>query len=70
MATITADEGVMAGSSGGIFTGEFSNLKDSSNYLKINTNFWTMTPAGYYILDGRDYIYFYSFVIYSNGRII
>ncbi len=69
VATITADEGVMAGSSGGIFTGEFSNLKDSSNYLKINTNFWTMTPAGYYILDGRDYIYFYSFVIYSNGRI-
>lgn len=36
VATITADEYVMAGSSGGMFTEKFSNLKDSSNYLKIN----------------------------------
>ncbi len=36
VATIIADEYVMAGSSGGMFIEKFLNLKDSSNYLKIN----------------------------------
>ena len=49
IATITADEIIYAGSSGGMFNGSWNYTNKSSNYLKISKNYWTMTPVGSYI---------------------
>ncbi len=49
IATITADEVLMAGSSGGVFDGSWNYTKASTSYLNINTTYWTMTPAGGYV---------------------
>ena len=54
IATITADEVLMAGSSGGVFDGTWDYTQESISYLNINTSYWTMTPAGGYIsYDGH-----------------
>ncbi len=46
---ITADEVLLAGSSGGVFDGDYNYQKSTPNaYLTIGQHFWTMTPAGYY----------------------
>lgn len=52
IATITADEVLMAGSSGGVFDGAWNYTKGSTSYLNINTTYWTMTPAGGYVPFG------------------
>lgn len=52
IATITADEVLMAGSSGGVFDGGWNYTKGSTSYLNINTTYWTMTPAGGYVSYG------------------
>lgn len=48
IATITADEVIMAGNSGGIFDGTLNYTKSSKNYLSFNQLYWTMTPLGFY----------------------
>ena len=46
---ITADEVLLAGSSGGVFDGAYNYQKSTPNaYLTIGQYFSTMTPAGYY----------------------
>lgn len=65
VATITADEVVMAGSSGGVFDGYWNYTKGSKNYLNINETYWTMTTVGFYSSyngDGR----FHSFAFVSS----
>ncbi len=52
IATITADEVLMTGSSGGVFDGKWNYTKGSTSYLNINTTYWTMTPAGGYVSYG------------------
>ena len=52
IATITADEVMLAGSSGGVFDGGYNYTKDSYNYLNINETYWTMTPCGAYVHYG------------------
>lgn len=47
---ITIDEVMLAGHAGGIVNGNYSNGKPNLNYyLSSSKEFWTMTPAGYYI---------------------
>ena len=47
---ITVDEIMLAGSSGGIFDGEYNFQKISlNNYLITGYPFWSMTPVGGYI---------------------
>ena len=45
---ITADEVLLAGSSGGVFDGAYNYQKSTPNaYLTIGQHFWTMTPICY-----------------------
>lgn len=48
IATITADEVMLAGSSGGMFDGKWNMTKESASYLDIGKEYWTMTPAGFF----------------------
>ena len=48
IATITADEVMLAGSSGGMFDGNWNKTKESANYLDIGKEYWTITPAGFF----------------------
>lgn len=48
IATITADEVMLAGSSGGMFDGNWNMTKESASYLDIGKEYWTMTPAGFF----------------------
>ena len=52
IATITADEVMLAGSSGGMFDGNWNKTKDSANYLDIGKKYWTMTPVGFFVPYG------------------
>ena len=54
IATITADEAMLAGYSGGSFDGGWNYTKSSNNYLEINVSYYTMTPAGFYIPYGNN----------------
>ena len=49
IATITADEVMLAGSGGGVFDGGWNDTKVSTSYLKTGVGCWTMTPVGGYI---------------------
>ena len=49
IATITADEAMLAGIGGGVFDGSWTFTKGSTNYLNISKDYWTMTPTGGYI---------------------
>lgn len=49
IATITADEVIMAGSSGGMFDGDWNKTKASKNYLNTGKKYWTMTPVGAFV---------------------
>ena len=67
---ITADEVLLAGSSGGVFDGEYNYQKSTPNgYLTIDQHFWTMTPAGYYNPFGYTLWYSYVFDVYTSGGI-
>ena len=47
---LTVDEVMFAGHAGGIVNGYYNAGKSNSNYYLYGSNeFWTMTPAGYYI---------------------
>ena len=53
---ITADETMLSGSSGGIFSGVYTYTKSAkNNYLTTGNSYWTMTPSGYYNPFGRTY---------------
>ena len=56
IATITADEVMLAGSGGGIFDGWCNYVAASYNYLYSSNNetYWTMTPSGGYVSYGFD----------------
>ena len=65
---ITADEVLLAGSSGGVFDGAYNYQKSTPNaYLTIGQHFWTMTPAGYYNPFGVTYWNSLVFVVYTSG---
>ena len=65
---ITADEVLLAGSSGGVFDGANNYQKSTPNaYLTIGQHFWTMTPAGYYNPFGVTYWNSLVFVVYTSG---
>ena len=47
---ISIDDVMFAGHAGGIVNGNYNNAKQNINgYLVAGQEFWTMTPAGYYI---------------------
>ena len=67
---ITADEVLLAGSSGGVFDGAYNYQKSTPNaYLTIGQHFWTMTPAGYYNPFGVTYWGSLVFYVYTSGGI-
>ncbi len=67
---ITADEVLLAGSSGGVFDGANNYQKSTPNaYLTIGQHFWTMTPAGYYNPFGGTGWYSNVFNVHSSGDI-
>ena len=67
---ITVDEVLLAGSSGGIFDGNYNNQKLNPNaYLNIGYIWLTMTPIGYYNPFATTEWGTYVFSIGSSGRI-
>ena len=65
---ITADEVLLAGSSGGVFDGTYNYQKSTPNaYLTIGQHFWTMTPAGYYNPFGLTYWVSFVFAALASG---
>ena len=67
---ITADEVLLAGSSGGVFDGGYNYQKSTPNaYLTIGQHFWTMTPAGYYNPFGDTSWNSYVFAVYASGYV-
>ncbi len=67
---ITADEVLLAGSSGGVFDGAYNYQKSTPNaYLTIGQHFWTMTPAGYYNPFGDAYWHSFVFCVSTSGTI-
>ena len=67
---ITADEVLLAGSSGGGFDGAYNYQKTTPNaYLTIGQHFWTMTPIGYYNPFGLTYWSSILFYVSTLGRI-
>ena len=67
---ITADEVLLAGSSGGVFDGAYNYQKSTPNaYLTIGQHFWTMTPAGYYNPFGYTGWSSFVFFVYTSGNI-
>ena len=67
---ITADEVLLAGSSGGVFDGAYNYQKLTPNaYLTIGQHFWTMTPAGYYNPFGFTYWGSFVFIVITSGSI-
>ena len=67
---ITADEVLLAGSSGGVFDGTYNYQKSTSNaYLTIGQLFWTMTPTGYYNPFGGAYWSSFVFFVDTSGII-
>ena len=69
IATITADEVMLAGSSGGVFDGSWNLTEASANYLNINNTYLTMTPSGGYIsFDGNSDWRVNNFVVLPSGK--
>ena len=67
---ITVDEVLLAGSSGGIFDGNYNNQKLNPNaYLNIGYIWLTMTPIGYYNPFATTEWGTYVFSVGSSGRI-
>ena len=66
IATVTADEVLMSGSSGGVFDGAWNYTHQSNNYLNINKKYWTMTPVGEYISYGVKRPYSNVLFIYNS----
>ena len=62
---ITADEVMLSGSSGGVFSGSYNYVKVSLNsYITTGNTFWTMTPAGGYV--PFDYTNWFSYMFCVN----
>ena len=67
---ITADEVLLAGSSGGVFDGVYNYQKSTPNaYLTIGQDFWTMTPIGYYNPFGDNSWGLRVFSVYMSGSV-
>ena len=67
---ITADEVLLAGSSGGVFDGAYNYQKSTPNaYLTIGQYFSTMTPAGYYNPFGNSGWISDVFNVRATGRL-
>ena len=67
---ITADEVLLAGSSGGAFDGSYNFSKTTPNaYLTIGQHFWTITPVGSYVPFGDAYWYSAVFTMNKSGNI-
>lgn len=79
IATITVDEIIMAGSSGGVFDGGWNYTKESYNYLynsKLDdgdnpedNRLWTMTPCGAYSIYGSINYGILNFAVTASGKI-
>ena len=67
IATITADEVLMAGSSGGVFDGSWNYTTRSSNYLYINKNYWTLTPLAGTVSYNNSYWHVNSMIVLESG---
>ena len=68
IATITADEVMLAGSSGGVFDGYWNYTKASSNYLDIKKAYWTMSPSGFYSsYDGNGKYFSFMLIVSASG---
>ena len=67
---ITADEAMYAGYSGSVFDGTYNHQKSlPDNYLNINQDYWTMTPAGFYNPYVSENLFMSVFIIYYLGGI-
>ena len=67
---ITADEALLAGSGGGVFDGNYKFQTGSPNsYLISGSNYWTMTPAGYYNPFGNNYCGALLLSVYTSGNV-
>lgn len=69
IATITADEVMLAGSSGGMFDGSWNMTKESASYLDIGKKYWTMTPAGFFAPYGVINLVSGVFCVGTNGSL-
>ena len=69
IATITADEVMLAGSSGGMFDGSWNMTKESASYLDIGKKYWTMTPAGFFAPYGVTNLVSGVFCVGTNGSL-
>ena len=67
---ITVDEVILAGSSGGIFNGNYNYVKPSiTGYLTTGNNYYTMTPIGGYVQYNTNGWFAFVFFVYGNGMI-
>ncbi len=67
---ITVDEVILAGHGGGVFDGSYTQSKSAINtYLTIESDFWTMTPAGGYNLFGITYWDVLAFLVNASGKV-
>ena len=69
VATITADEVLMSGTSGGVFDGAWNYTKENTSYLNLNINYWTMTPTGGYIPYDNGNWLAHVFAVVASGYI-
>ena len=69
IATITADEVMLAGSSGGMFDGLWNKTKESASYLDIGKEYWTMTPAGFFAPYGVTSLVSGVFCVGTSGSL-
>lgn len=67
IASITADEVIFAGNSGGVFDGKWNNTKISKNFLNIGKEYWTMTPVGAFVPLGINAWVAGVFFVDANG---
>ena len=69
IATLTVDEAMFAGSSGGIFDGLCNFTKISNNYLNLSQAYWMITPVGMYVPYKDENFYSSGFVLDGSGFI-
>ena len=65
---ITVDEVMLAGTSGGVFDGNYNHqLTNQNSYLTTGNTYWTMTPSGSYVPFGDTPWSSYIFSVHSSG---
>lgn len=69
IATLTVDEAMFAGSSGGIFDGLCNFTKISNNYLNLSLAYWMITPVGMYVPYKDEKFFSSGFVLDGSGFI-